>query len=115
MTLPEPLDADGVLEDGCRVVAVLESSEELDELEPELESELLDWALLVELLDRALLVCPGKVRAAMAENAAVSVSAPASNQRVSRETRRRPASRRPTAPRSGGPDGADDMEAPLVR
>jgi hypothetical protein len=93
VTLPDPPDADGELVGGC--------SAESPALWSELDvSVRLDWSVLAVVL-AWLAACPGRARAAMAENAAVSASAPASSQRVSRDTRWRPASRW-AAPRSDG-------------
>jgi hypothetical protein len=98
VTLPDPPDADGELDGDCSVVEP--SSPRWSEL------EVPDWSVVVDVeLLAWLLEFPGRARAAMAENAAVAASAPASSQRVSLDTRRSPASRRATAPRSAGPGG----------
>src|SRR6266487_3922610 len=94
VTLPDPPDADGELDGAWR------AEPESLESEPEsLESELLVWpdapVVAVPPVWPVLWppLLPEKPRAAIAENPAVSASAPASSQRVSRDTRRRPASR----------------------
>jgi hypothetical protein len=102
VTLPGPLPEDGELDGDWKV--------EPESLEPEsLELEWLLWpdpsSVVVVLplwLALWLPLVPEKLRAAIAENPAVSASAPASSQRVRRETRRRPASRCAAAPRSEG-------------
>src|SRR6266511_2256115 len=102
VTLPGPLPEDGELDGDWKV--------EPESLEP--ESLELEWLLgpdpssvvvvLPLWLALWLPLVPEKLRAAIAENPAVSASAPASSQRVRRETRRRPASRCAAAPRSEG-------------
>jgi hypothetical protein len=94
VTLPDPPEADGSELGAWRV--------EPESLEP--ASEPLDWLdPLVTAVWLALwwLVVPME-RAAMAEQPAVSASAPVSSQRVRRDTRRRPASRVAAAARSDG-------------
>jgi hypothetical protein len=105
VTLPDPPDADGELDGAWR------AEPSSLEVEPEsLESELLVWPdAPVVAVPPVWPVLPEKPRAAIAENPAVSASAPASSQRVSRDTRRRPASRCAAVP------GSEGMEAPLAR
>jgi len=97
VTLPDPLPEDGELDGDWKVE--LESL-----LWPDPSSVVVVVVVLLLPLWLALWLplVPEKLRAAIAENPAVSASAPASSQRVRRDTRRRPASRCAVVPRSEG-------------